>query len=363
MFAQEPRENPYEMLTVRLARTSLVEIRPTSSKGNGLFATCDISRGTRIISEIPFLSISEWSFRDDDRRISAFCSALQHASKAELQDLDQLHCDESYDTTEVRQGIRGWYKGKGTTDANGNILKGKKLQNFAKSTVNRYVIFLTNMINMDREGAGIFSLYSRINHSCKPSVYDSYNTTIHRLTVHAIRDISAGEEITVSYLASPNAPITMRRDAILGHYGFVCGCEVCLNVSKRYEAERAHIFYMKERIEFDTRKTHESLLKLLEGSSTGEGDHYTPETLQRAESLAELLENEGLEGKDLCEVYRYCAAWSFYTGSQALGISYAGKELEIERRILGTETEHLRTGLKGAEYFLAVLENLAEKEG
>lgn len=39
---------------------------------------------------------------------------------------------------------------------------------------------------------------------------------------------------------------------------------------------------------------------------------------------------------------------------QALG--FARKELEIERDIVGTETEHLKEDLVGAEYFLQSLE-------
>ncbi|KAI0965215.1 TPR domain protein [Xylaria arbuscula] len=364
MSAQESSETPYEMPSVHLGETSpLVEIRPTSSRGNGLYATCDISRGTRIISETPFLSISEWSSKNPDRRLSAFCSALQNASAAELRDLDQLPCDKAHDTKELRQDIRGWYKDKGTTDSNGNILKGKKLQDFAKSTVKRYAIFLTSATDIGQYGFCILPLYSRINHACTPNAHDHYNLTIRRLTVHAIRDISAGEEITISYLETLCAPIEIRRDALLfSRYKFVCFCEVCMDLSNRNEPARERMFDLRERIEHETESRLQSLIQSSEGISNIKRDYDSVEKLQRAQSLAELLENQGLEGRDLCRAYRYCSEWSiFCSGSMTLAISYAVKELEIERRIIGTETEHLRPRLKGAEYWLESLDKVAQR--
>ena len=51
-------------------------------------------------------------------------------------------------------------------------------------------------------GNGVFELYCRINHSCVPNVYNSYNATIQREVVHAVKPIAAREEILTSYIAN-----------------------------------------------------------------------------------------------------------------------------------------------------------------
>ncbi|KAJ5475202.1 TPR domain protein [Penicillium diatomitis] len=47
----------------------------------------------------------------------------------------------------------------------------------------------------------VFWLGSRINHSCLPNVAFSYNPAIKHGTFHAIRDLAAGEELTVEYIS------------------------------------------------------------------------------------------------------------------------------------------------------------------
>lgn len=41
---------------------------------------------------------------------------------------------------------------------------------------------------------------SRLNHDCRPNAAYHFNTDTGKMEVRAVRDITAGEEITVSYI-------------------------------------------------------------------------------------------------------------------------------------------------------------------
>jgi hypothetical protein len=62
----------------------------------------------------------------------------------------------------------------------------------------------TNVLPLgsNASSGGLFLEASRINHSCRHNAQNTWNENIGRLTIHALRDIEAGQEITVSYLAS-----------------------------------------------------------------------------------------------------------------------------------------------------------------
>lgn len=270
--------------------------------GNGLFAVRDISRGTRIVAEIPILAIDKASSNEDD--LPLFCAALQHLSKAELRNLDKLYHLDTHDATAVRQQVRQWYRDQGTTDKSGNIIKGKKLQDFAKSTVKRFGIFLANRVEMGVGGAygsGIFPLYSRVNHSCVPNIHNSYNPNIQRLTTYALRDIAAGEQIFTSYLDSACRTGQQRRQMTLDMWGFVCACHACTDESS--EPLRQRMFEIDQRLGAwetpELRRINSNLTRFGSGLMPG----TALEALKDAEELAQLLKMQGLEGMELCKAY------------------------------------------------------------
>ncbi|KNZ44425.1 hypothetical protein VP01_917g5 [Puccinia sorghi] len=66
----------------------------------------------------------------------------------------------------------------------------------------------------------------RLNHACRPNVgyyMDHATQTIHMM---ALREISAGEELTISY-RSPELTRKLRRESLEIHYGFRCSCSHC----------------------------------------------------------------------------------------------------------------------------------------
>ena len=74
---------------------------------------------------------------------------------------------------------------------------------------------------------GLFLTCSRMNHSCLPAVQMSSDDE-EETEVRALRDILAGEEITVSYLRTSALQGRAERVAkLLAGWSFQCCCQVC----------------------------------------------------------------------------------------------------------------------------------------
>eukprot|EP01041_Mallomonas_annulata_P006912 gene6912-14039_t len=77
---------------------------------------------------------------------------------------------------------------------------------------------------MNAQGIGLYLIASMFNHSCVANAHHSFNGTT--LTVRALRDISPGEEVTISYI-DVGRPVWWRRSKLLSSYGFTCHCSRC----------------------------------------------------------------------------------------------------------------------------------------
>ncbi|CAJ0540950.1 Ff.00g078060.m01.CDS01 [Fusarium sp. VM40] len=64
-----------------------------------------------------------------------------------------------------------------------------------------------------------------INHSCRANAHNSWNETLEQETIHAIRDIEPGEEITISY--DDGGAYTSRKPWLEEKFGFHCDCSIC----------------------------------------------------------------------------------------------------------------------------------------
>ena len=83
------------------------------------------------------------------------------------------------------------------------------------------------------DGVSHYSIATKMNHSCEPNVILVYKTRgwgrDHPLAAYivALKDISPGEELTISYISSEDS--YEERQAALANYGFVCKCLKCEN--------------------------------------------------------------------------------------------------------------------------------------
>ena len=75
----------------------------------------------------------------------------------------------------------------------------------------------------------------RINHACAPNAHISWSKALTKQTVHAVQEIAAGDEITVSY-AQPGNVCAARRSHLRNTLGFDCTCVLCALTGEALQA-------------------------------------------------------------------------------------------------------------------------------
>ncbi|KAI0120381.1 SET domain-containing protein [Hypoxylon sp. NC0597] len=332
----------------------MVEVRRLgSTSGEAVFATMDIRRGTRLTAEVPVIIIPPVS---DEKELAEFCKAVDKLPEDKIAEIAKLSClPSAAENIKNDEGIRhqvwSFYKAKKWKDSQGNPLQGKKLQRSVKRTINLCTIYLTNNVQLGPEGkygSGIFSLYSRIGHSCVPNAHNSWNPTMERLTVHTTRDLKAGDQILVDYTGNVCRTRQQRAFSLFNTWKITCNCVACTDPKINQLRHRMLVI-------------DQALAAYTCGASKEpnfSADHGIPkiatakEALKAAEELAQLLKRQGLYGMELCRVFRECSQYAFDSESFGKALGYARKELELEKVLIGTETAHLKDGLQGAKYWV-----------
>lgn len=225
----------------------IIEIKETFGKGLGTFAVQDIPKGARILSEVPLLELpppamsqSGWA-QEVANQFEALPSEKQGV-------VSNLHCQmekpllqrlavEAIVSEEVRsEEIR--------------ISDVSDIQDIPEGPLKRKIrvagTFQTNAFGLfghtpDNVHVAIFERASRINHSCAPNTWHSWNPKTEKHNIHAIRDIKAEEELTTEY--TDCLAIKEDRQKILKSYGFDCRCQVCDN--REAESRRVEIQFLK----------------------------------------------------------------------------------------------------------------------
>ena len=77
-------------------------------------------------------------------------------------------------------------------------------------------------------GTGFFGSVARTNHSCDPNVVMDFDDNNAVVSCKALRDIEAGEELRMSYIARPESKPRKLRQAQLNDYLFECTCTRCI---------------------------------------------------------------------------------------------------------------------------------------
>ncbi|KAK8128153.1 SET domain-containing protein 5 [Apiospora sp. TS-2023a] len=166
-------------------------VKPVPNAGNGAVALRKIARGERIMADVP-LFVVPTTVNDVKTMQQIIALGLKKASKEQAREfltLDNAH------------------------KANGPLV----------GTAS------TNVHPMGGGGAteaGLFLAACRINHACVPNAQNKWRKDLGRMTVHAARDIAAGEEITLTYLPAL-FPWAERQTILKDHFGFKCACATC----------------------------------------------------------------------------------------------------------------------------------------
>ncbi|CAA20779.1 histone lysine methyltransferase Set5 [Schizosaccharomyces pombe] len=166
--------NPYE--------TEIYKVVPIPNKGMGMIAKVKIPVGTRIFAETPLIRT-----KSDAKEIEEALSTKTKEEQEAFHRLFNAHPD-----------TMGPFLGP----------------------------FYSNALTIDETKGGMFLLGSRMNHDCSPNVKHTWNPRLDQVTVHAVRDIEAGEEILTTYIDLHKSH-TERQKILLEHFGFKCYCSVC----------------------------------------------------------------------------------------------------------------------------------------
>lgn len=225
----EPRTKTMdEVATSDTSLPPTLELLLNPKKGFGLFATEDIKRGTRIIDEEPLITIAP------HHSITDLSDLLKKLTPEQYAQYTDLSSDQDKISSEEKNAFRDELKSK--------FHSGPALVAAVQDRVKVTSIFYNNMVEMgphDRDGKGVFANCSRINHSCRPNIAVSYNQSLRKSTVHAIRDIQADEELSTAYILTTQAKDERLQD-LQRTWGFVCRCEICSDDEDSAAEERRH---------------------------------------------------------------------------------------------------------------------------
>ncbi|TQN67566.1 SET domain-containing protein 5 [Colletotrichum shisoi] len=79
---------------------------------------------------------------------------------------------------------------------------------------------------VDRGMVAVHANISKINHSCRPNAVPQWDWDLLAHKLHAVRDIAAGEEITMSYFDTLQTRLE-RQQYTQDNLGFECACSQC----------------------------------------------------------------------------------------------------------------------------------------
>ncbi|KAF5684390.1 SET domain-containing protein [Fusarium denticulatum] len=205
-----------------LTENRIFILQDIPGKGKGLVATNKILKGTRILSEEPIIRVPD-----------------NAPDSPALQSLIRRQVDEL--TSDQRQAFLSMC----------NV--------YRSDTASQYLgIIRTNAIPIDT-GGGIFIDACRINHACDNNAQKAWNDSIGRHTIHALRDIDKGEEITITYVGVLSNRRT-RQEVLRNKFKFTCLCSLCsLPAHLSAESDRR----LDEILQLDRRIGREGLMGIL----------------------------------------------------------------------------------------------------
>ncbi|KAB8356404.1 hypothetical protein FH972_023987 [Carpinus fangiana] len=195
----------------------MFSVETIEQKGKGACARRAVPRGTLILSEAPLFTVPRLTTRPDDIK-KIVISAVQKLDKDSQRSFFAL--SNNYSNLSCFEGI-----------------------------------VKTNAMPLGKDGqqGGLFPLASRFNHSCAANAAYWWNPTVEREAIFAVKDISEGEEITVSYLTEDAwaLPCAARRAHLQRLFNFDCVCIACRlspTETSASDARREKISHMQDAV-------------------------------------------------------------------------------------------------------------------
>lgn len=107
-------------------------------------------------------------------------------------------------------------------------------------------------LGSDSKLYGLFPIIARINHSCVPNVYHSWNSSKKAETIYALKDIEKDEEILTTYI-DLFADRVSRQKQLKQSFRFDCSCILCMKNNtdiKKSDIRRKVLSQLDQEIEF-----------------------------------------------------------------------------------------------------------------
>ncbi|KUJ19090.1 SET domain-containing protein [Mollisia scopiformis] len=250
-----PPHNPQNGESGENSENSVWKIQEVPGKGLGVVANQDIAAGTCIISEAPLITTEGISMANTDIAEQQLLNALKKLSKADQERFRSLH--NYYTASDPTHPLSGICKSNGYP------------------------------LGTNTEVGGVFADISRINHSCLPNTVQYWNPLHEKQTIHAVRPIPNGGEVTTSYLAGGTSQ--ERKQFLKENFGFDCACEVCSMLEDKLR-------------ESDERLARAE--KLDETLGDSKKVRFSPdEVMKSARSMFKIYEEEGIKDGRLGRLY------------------------------------------------------------
>ncbi|EME40453.1 hypothetical protein DOTSEDRAFT_177455 [Dothistroma septosporum NZE10] len=317
--------------------TDLFIVRAAPGKGLGIFATNTIKRGTRIICEAPLLRIAR-----NDPHLA--WKAYQRLSPQARQEYDQLH---RFRRTELDLVREARTRLPGSDDPK---VLADQVAVMERFSANNFMILGGN------EHA-VFKFSSRINHSCEPNVFQCFNPCLGMKTVHAMRDIQAGEEFETNYLGREchYSSRTQRWEVFRSQWGFTCHCTACTDRTGVSDAR------------------HSLLGKVIYGLEefiAGNPEMYNPflppstlDALDQARDALSLCLEQNMYGPELVLAHRLISTFALELEDYQTALEAADNAQEVERNNMGTELDDLKAKGAGADVWKTHVLEMMRKAG
>ncbi|KAI3317181.1 TPR domain-containing protein [Xylariaceae sp. AK1471] len=286
----------------------MIEVRHASAKGFGVFAKTLIPRGTRLLAESSLLSINDHS--------PSILTAARRLTSQNRRILLALSLNRSKQRSLLSLIEAIWR----SLPALGSVASNRDILN----------VFRNNNFNLaDAAGTrAVFETIARINHACVPNAQGNFHSGTRQFTVHALRRIRNGEEITISYLDDQLATGMVRREHLMDGYDFACACPVCYGGSKLSVVSEARRADVKRKLGAFAEQN-----AACEGEEVDEGAE-----LSMMKMLMGTYEAEGLAGRELATIYIAAAKLASRLNRAAEARSLARRGLELEKDAVGIDS-------------------------